>query len=116
MKQKFINLTPHSIGIACGPNVSREINPSGVVARVSVKYAKADTVEGVDIFTPIFGKCEDLPDPDPEGYTLFIVSAMVRTHPDNAHRGDLLSPGALLRDTKGVIVGCEGLTASFWKN
>ena len=27
-----------------------------------------------------------------------------------AHRGDLMSPGRLLRDADGKVIGCDGLT------
>jgi hypothetical protein len=102
MKLMKINLTPHAINIG-----GIAIQPSGTVARVSVTRAKIGDIDGIPCFRPTFGPVQDLPDYDPD--CVLIVSAMVRTHPDVAHRADVASPGALVRDDKGNIIGCDGL-------
>lgn len=48
-----------------------------------------------------------LPDPQPD--IVFIVAKAVADAAP-AHRGDLMSPGRLLRDAEGKVVGCDGLT------
>ena len=99
---KIINLTPHAITAA-----GRTFAPSGTVARVSVTRAKVGDIDGIPAFRPTFGPVQDLPDATPD--CVLIVSAMVRTHPDVANRADVASPGALVRDDAGQIIGCDGL-------
>jgi hypothetical protein len=59
----------------------------------------------VEIKRVTYGRVDDLP--AREAGVVYIVSALVRAaEPD---RGDLASPGGLVRDDAGVIVGCEYL-------
>ena len=99
---KIINLTPHAITVA-----GRVFPPSGTVARVAVTRTPVGDVDGIPAFHPSFGPVQDLPEYDPD--CVFIVSALVRTHPDCAHRDDVASPGMLVRDDAVNIVGCDGL-------
>jgi hypothetical protein len=99
---KIINLTPHAItadGVV--------IPPSGDIARVSVTRTKRGDINGIPVFVPTFGVVAGLPDPALD--TVYLVSAMVRNHPAVASRTDVCSPGALVRDDAGNIIGCDGL-------
>lgn len=106
---KFTNLTPHDITVyLLGYGRTKVFSRSGKVARVSQKFEKFGTVcnEGNDIplFRSQLGDVIDLPESEENNY--FIVSAMVKqAAPD---RLDLVSPGELLRDDKGQVVGCNG--------
>lgn len=102
MKTKLINLTPHAITIG-----NRTIPPSGTVARVAVTRSPVGDVDGIPAFLPMFGPVQNLPDYDPS--VVWIVSALVRTHPAVADRDDVASPGALVRDADGNVIGCDGL-------
>ena len=93
------NLTPHEIKI-----LNKEI-PSSGIARVSQILTFADTFDGVDLMIAQYENVVDLP--DPQDNTLFIVSAMVRNA--CADRFDLASPGDLIRDDSGNIIGCKNL-------
>lgn len=103
---KIQNLTPHAITVG-----SITLLPSGTVARVgTVRTAIAPVVTDLGSFpayTVAPGDITDLPDYD--GATVFVVSAMVRCHPAVSHRDDLASPGLLVRDNAGNIVGADGL-------
>jgi hypothetical protein len=99
---KIINLTPHSITVA-----GRAIPPNGNVARVAVTRTQRGDINGIPVFVPKFGPVEGLPDYDPD--CVLIVSALVRNHPDCSHRDDVASPGQLVRDECGNIIGCDGL-------
>lgn len=102
MFTKLVNLTPHAIVF---PEFTLE--PSGIVARVKEfsEVSELNKVMGIDLVTKWYGTVEGLPQPE-EG-TLYVVSGMLRTAlPD---RYDLASPGDLIRDEKGVIVGCKNL-------
>lgn len=117
----LINLTPHTLHIhhPCGV---LSLWPSGEVARVAtveVDAAPVATVEqrrwgpsrGSTVVIPTVmttcGEVIGLPDPV-EGVTL-IVSGMVASA---SPRGDVMSPGPLVRDEGGRPIGCRGLRRS----
>lgn len=101
----IINLTPHSLNFG-----GIVIPPSGQIARVSVSRKKVGEINGIPAYVPEFGEVQGLPSPE-EG-KVFVVSALVRTHPDVAFRGDVASPGSPVRDGSGVIVGADGIDFS----
>ncbi len=117
----FVNLTPHALNIhhPCGV---LSLPPSGEVARVAtveVDAAPVATVEpwldgsrgGSTVVIPTvmttYGEVTGLPDPV-KGVTL-IVSGMVASA---SPRGDVMSPGPLVRDEGGRPIGCRGLRRS----
>jgi hypothetical protein len=97
---KIINLTPHAIKL---PN--KTIEPSGKVARCEEITHPVTIIDGIEIVSKEYGEVQDLPE-----WALgmvYIVSFMVRDAlPD---RKDLLSPGDLIRNDKGEIIGCSNL-------
>ncbi len=62
----------------------------------------------IPVFRTTFGEVEGLPEPQDD--TLYIVSLLVRRA--RPYRGDLLSPGQLIRDAEGRPIGCKGLAAN----
>ena len=100
---KFINLTPHDIVVVADGKTT--IFPkSGTVARCETIVTRVDTIDGINLYATRYGNATGLPPMEKD--KLFIVSAMVK---DKEYmRGDLVSPGNLIRDDKGVVVGCEG--------
>ena len=110
MNTTLINLTPHTISIHGADGVV-VVLPSAGLARVSETRApRASLVlpggEVIPVTSPSFGEVTGLPEPV-EG-TVFVVSALVRAAlPD---RGDLASPGPLVRDAGGNPLGCQGLS------
>lgn len=108
----IINLTPHSLNL--GNNC---IPPSGKVARVAVKRELSYAINGISVYIPKFGNLEmigngdDITFPPQIGGTIYVVSAMVKVHPDLKSRVgvDIFSPGSPIRDEKGVIIGADGL-------
>ena len=99
---KLVNMTPHEVNVT---TTGKSYPPSGEVARVEQSLTLARVLEdGTELFTSSYGKSTGLP--AWEDGTLLIVSALVRLA--NPGRLDLLSPGKLVRDEKGRIVGCEG--------
>lgn len=102
----IISLVPHALHISLADGSIREIAPSGVVARVSTKEEIVGVVEGAEVTRIVFGEVEGLP-PREEG-KMFIVSRLVASAvPD---RDDLLIPGPLVRDEKGVVIGARGFS------
>lgn len=95
----FINLTPHAI-VACGLTIA----PSGNIARVATRNETVGDADGVPLTRQVIGAVEGLPEPTD---TILIVSAMVRCAVP--HRTDVASPGDLVRDAAGNVVGCRNL-------
>jgi len=97
----IINLTPHTV-TANGKTFA----PSGWIPtpRVDQHRIKISTVEEIPLYTVQNGNVSDLPDQDLDVF--LIVSAMIRSVlPD---RTDLISPGKLIRDDNGNVIGCDG--------
>jgi hypothetical protein len=88
--------------------------PSGLIARVAVTREAMGTIAvgGVEIplFRTEFGELIGLPAVDPDDDVFYVVSAIVAQHPDVVGRGDIASPGDLVRGPDGQPVGCKGLT------
>lgn len=108
------NLTPHEVKIyklnGTVPDLDVVIKASKIIARVSCEYIKVDKkVDGIDLYRPVFGEVTGLPDYE-EG-TYLLVSAMVREA--LPLRQDLVSPGQLLRDNDGNVIGYLGLVGNF---
>lgn len=101
----FINLTPHMINVVGGI----QFPASGTVARVTAVSQAVEEVKHdgkvVLLTKTIFGKVENLPEPI-EG-TRYIVSTMVAQAAEGRH--DLLTPGELVRDDQGNVIGCKSL-------
>lgn len=97
---KIINLTPHAIRL---PNVT--IESSGIVARRIEVTKYAHEVNGIKLITRTYMGTTDLP--DKETGVMYIVSMLVRQAFPN--RLDLFSPGDLVRDEEGNIIGCLNL-------
>jgi len=96
---KIINLTPHAI------RVGDQVIPSSGTVRVSEVTLLAGEFNGIPLVRKVYGNVEGLPEPQPD--TLFIVSTIVRfALPE---REDLASPGDLVRDENGNVIGCKNL-------
>jgi hypothetical protein len=102
----IINLTPHTLNL---PGMT--IASSGV-ARCATVSVSAGSVEDMGVVVPLYrttyGEVVGLPGPV-EG-TLYVVSALVRSAVPN--RTDVASPGELVRDSSGVVIGCSGLVVN----
>lgn len=104
--KKFQNCTPHAINLVNG-DLMVTYPVSGVCPRVEESFIPIDQCDGVMIVESATGEVVGLPDPQ-EG-VLLIVSRMVAVA---AHtRQDLVSPGEIVRDAQGRIVGCKNFVA-----
>lgn len=101
-----INLTPHAISfIGVDGAVTRVIEPSGSIARVSVLTGTVGEIDGIPITTSVFGAVDGLPEPT-EG-TVFVVSSLVAQRVPE--REDVFIPNESVRDERGRIIGCRSL-------
>jgi hypothetical protein len=105
---EFVNATPHTLNIVCADGSIREIAPSGIVPRLGQTREKTHILDGIEVFHVRLGELENLPEEDEDGETVYIVSRMVLDAAPG--RGDLLSPGELVRDWSGKVIGCQGLS------
>lgn len=98
----FTNLTPHAVTLvtADGPITWP---PSGQVARVSTEVEPVGYAGLAPLRVEQPGPVTGLPEPQRGRW--YIVSGQVRTA--CPERLDLVSPGALVRDENGQVVGCE---------
>lgn len=108
---QLVNLTPHKITIiGTDGETVREIAPSGTIARAASVVVDDGSVDGVPIVRTTFGQVEGLPEPDSE--TMYIVSSLTVSAARRSDRTteDLLIPGRMVRDSEGVILGCQALS------
>jgi len=106
---KIKNLTPHALTLV-GANGTITVPPSGVVARLAVTRTALSpvTIDGVDLAVslPVMGEVTDLP--PAEAGVILVVSALVA---GAVNRQDVMSPGELIRDGAGNVIGAKGLCA-----
>lgn len=101
---KFRNLTPHAVNIN---GLIIEPDPADPARCIELRE-HAFTIADIRFERVQYGAVQGVP--DREDGTMLIVSAMVRAAcPD---RDDLCSPGTLIRDDAGKIVGCSSLTVN----
>ena len=102
----IINMTPHSVHIMDANNViTNEFPASGNQIRLKAETVIVGALEGVPITRTVFGEPVGLPDTT-EG-TYYIVSQLVKSA--LPFRKDLLVPAEVVRNEKGVIIGCKSL-------
>lgn len=98
------NATPHALQIL------REDGPPAVfpvdlpAPRLAVTRDTLPSIDGFAVARPTMGQTTGLPDPVDGVY--YVVSALVADA--NRDRRDLLSPGELVRDDAGKVVGAKG--------
>jgi hypothetical protein len=99
---KIINLTPHDINVIVDGDVT-VIPRDGTVARVNQISTVVDKINGIPVSVVRFGDVVGLPDPVPG--VIWIVSALVK---QAVNRSDVVSPGELVRNSDGNVIGCKG--------
>jgi len=106
---KIINLTPHPLTLV-GENGTVIVPKGDQVARLAVTRTAlpAIVIDGISLAVniPTMGDIDGLP--NPQDGVIYVTSALVA---DAARRTDVYSPGDLLRDTAGNIIGAKGLCA-----
>lgn len=109
----YCNLTPHPLYVKTtdGDFVTIDPDPRGA-ARVIYDRLPPEQVQidGHEVAVAVAGAPREiinLPEPE-EDVVLIVAKAVSDAAP--AHRGDLMSPGRLIRDEDGTVIGCDGLT------
>lgn len=113
MTVRYINLTPHALYVKALDGEYITILPDAEgPARVIYDHLPPEqvTIGGSEVAVAVAGPVREivgLPEPE-EDVILIVAKAVSDAAP--AGRGDLMSPGRLLRDEDGNVVGCDGLT------
>jgi hypothetical protein len=107
---QLVNLTPHALTLVTAGGTPITFLASSRLARLAVvreaRPALAIDGEIYGVVRPTLGEITGLPDPAPG--VIYVASALVA---EKAGRADVFSPGELIRDAAGVIVGARGLCA-----
>lgn len=113
MTIRYINLTPHALYVKALDGDYITILPDAEgPARVIYDRLPPEQVRigGSEVAVAVAGPVREiigLPDPEP-GVVYIVAKAVADAAP--ASRGDIVSPGRLLRDAEGKVIGCDGLT------
>lgn len=109
----YRNLTPHALKVRTlnGTYITIAPDERGA-ARVIYDHLPPEQVQinGHEVAVAVAGAPREitgLPEPE-EDVVLIVAKAVADAAP--AHRGDLMSPGKLIRDEDGTVIGCDGLT------
>lgn len=99
------NYTPHTLDIQTALGIISL--PSLGMARASESRSLTTTIDGVEIDAVEYGAVTGLPDYEP-GTWLVVSSLTAAAVPQS--RCDILVPGVAIRNHRGEIIGCKGLT------
>lgn len=115
------NATPHLITVVGAGSFPRtELNGQVLTVRAEVKSVQVGEVEGIPLFRTTFGEPyfalgNDKYQGNFEGMTTPFIVSLVALQAIEKNGGleqftpeDFVSPGALVRDDQGNIVGCNG--------
>ena len=99
------NLTPHPITIHV-EDVTITLTPAKgyPTPRIDCEVEHVGDLSVIPVYRNTYGSPVNVPVAEPG--TAFIVSAMVAAA---LKRPDIYSPGEMVRDDRGYIVGCKGL-------
>lgn len=109
----YRNLTPHALSVRALDGTMITIAPDERgAARVVYDRLPPEqaTLNGHEVAITVAGAPREiigLPEAE-EDVVLIVAKAVADAAP--AYRGDLMSPGRLLRDAEGKVIGCDGLT------
>ncbi|MDY4474591.1 hypothetical protein [Mitsuokella sp.] len=103
---EFVNCTPHEINVVLPDGTIRTIPTSGHITRCSQVNEIVAIIDGIPVTRQKLGSVVNLPDKK-EGVFLIVSRIVAAAEPG---RDDLLIPGPLVRDEKGIVKGCEGLS------
>lgn len=101
---KIINLTPHAIPFMVNEGAPLVVEPSGIIARVSVNTRRTGELAGVPVIENVY---EVMGLPQPKEDTIYVVSSLVAQRCKN--RDDVFIPNEPVRDEHGRIIGCRSL-------
>jgi hypothetical protein len=109
----YVNLTPHTLNVRAldGSTLVLPPSPNGAARVVYDRLPPEQTnIAGHEVQISVAGSPREIVGlPEPEEGVVYVVAKAV-ADAATAHRGDLMSPGKLIRDADGNVTGCDGLT------
>lgn len=102
----IFNYTPHDVVVMNQEKEVLQTFPSVSVARCTTKQMESGDILGIPVVKQEYGEVEGLPE-EKEG-VYYIVSFLVQDALPN--RKDLIVPANLVRDDKGIILGCTAFS------
>lgn len=107
----IVNLTPHPLSIIDTNGEVRSFpkpDADVVLPRVAQDTVKVGEIDGITEYMSTFGEPENVPRDDGNTYVVsrLVITACQLHDFDCQH---LRSPGRLIRDDEGKVVGAEGL-------
>lgn len=106
----ILNLTPHDVHILLPGGKTLTLHRSGKTARLETtsRPAQGVAITGGPDIPAIYSKHGPVTGlPEPAEDWLLLVSTFVAAH---VRRPDVVSPGGLVRDGEGRVLGCRELT------
>ncbi len=118
-----VNLTPHEVVIMDeNEEVVKRVQKSGFIARLKTRRVHVGTTDKIPFYETEFSDVVLLDEnknescfPPAQENTIYIVSGMFLANIEGMGglydpRTDLWSPGELVRDENGNVIGCIGLS------
>lgn len=103
---EMVNLTPHEVTIITEDNIIM-IQPSGQIAKCEHQSECIGIFNGIKIYKTKYGAVTNMP--EAKENTIYITSSIVANALKDS-RNDIYVPFDFVRDDKGRIIGCRGLT------
>ena len=100
------NCTPHVINVQKRDGSFGSFQPEEKTPRVETRTKYVCDIDGIPVVETVYGDIADMPSLEDGVY--FIVSKMLRDQCRD--RNDLLTVGELIRDQRGIVIGCKGLS------
>jgi hypothetical protein len=115
---KIINLTPHALTVYSENGALLGIFESNGIIRLATRKVKIGEADGIPLFSTEFGDPEGLPE-KLDRQAIYIVSALAKkatalafaeNYDEEEGEGlpRVASPGELVRNEKGEVIGCKG--------
>ena len=104
----LVNLTPHEVTLRTAMGQPVVLSKAAMPVRLETDHEAYGYHAGIPLGTArLQGTGVDLPEPIEN--VLYITSMAVARVAAAAGRTDVASPGRLLRNAKGAVIGCDGL-------
>jgi len=107
---KLINATPHQLKIEDSGGQIITLDPSNIVARLAANRTACGTVGDITLYATTYGDLTPLPPPDGESFYIVSLLYLTALRATGDTRQDVASPGELIRDLSGNVIGCRGLS------
>lgn len=104
----IVNLTPHELNIHVGEEI--RVIPSSGVARANETVTSSDKdVDGIALNLVSYGEVVNLPEETENVIYVVSVLTALSLRATGVNRNDVYFVGELVRNEKGMVIGCKSL-------